>query len=694
MADRITELKNFSQASDSKQVPKIVHVSPPEKKTRFKFRDWRKPLPQPYYGSDIETTEDHLQQFIVGVIAGLNGQNYSSASQTEFAEEYEKRSLNGAVLVWNSPFDLTRIFQFEKIYGKTIHLSTPHGHRLIIKKYGSGRKQVHSKTLNIFDVATWSKIMLGTASLETACKKLKIISEDCSLHPEGWRNDLEKFCRWHAELTLRVFLKLKPLMAEYDGRENLIVSPASIAKYELMRRGIRRPYVAKWIDDLAYEGYRGGYTDCICRTTEVKTVGFDLNAQYPNAALLIDAWNLLNAKSITLHKRTQRHVLKLINSFDPRNHKWDLRYLCRVHIIEGEAFVRVLEGGATNTVLATLKNYTGIFFLPDLVMMARRGCNFRILEAWKIEPIGKQTESTNIWEDMLEKRERFKALPIELYFKLVANALYGVTAERRKYTKGLLGGIYFSPIIAGLITATGRLMLQIVFEAAGYQVFYCDTDSAYVPEEIADLVEGRIKALNNPYLQVKRQKTGIGCFLGTKKYAVFSEDPEDCFYSGHGLPPGSAEKVWKKVQKNFHLLCPDEVEPVREFDDLDLQEGYEEVYSEQFLNEEPTDPRLHEHHEITVSAETAVTADRVVKQGGTVGGFIKERRFIDIKKWGRIDNKREACNGWRKARVIENPEVAELDFRTVYSYKLTQEGFMRKKEAERRWKTLRKYRRK
>jgi len=349
------------------------------------------------------------------------------------------------------------------------------------------------------------------------------------------------------------------------------------------------------------ETYYGGRVECKLRH-EIKPVEvLDFTSMYPSTIVLLGLWDYMIAEGYKELKATDEiknfvDSLTLDDMVNPATWK---RLVGLVKVKPDKDILPIRTGyneKAEKTVgLQYLTSDQEMWFtLPDVVASKLlTGKAPEIVEAYKYEPgtpqktlkahkiLGYEINPAkdNLIKFLVEERQKIKDERdkldknsseysekdgLQLAFKILSNALgYGVFVElnTEKTEKSLVvcrggkkfystgrsekEGTFFNPIIGSIITAASRLMLAIAeakVKELGYSHYYMDTDSIFVPPEIAEEVSEFFNPLNpyenvsqllkveDKFKRVKDEKTGqklpIQYYFGisSKRYVVFAFD--------------------------------------------------------------------------------------------------------------------------------------------------------------------------
>lgn len=330
-------------------------------------------------------------------------------------------------------------------------------------------------------------------------------------------------------------------------------SPASIAKAYLRALGVARPMhhfasLPEWLHGAAMASFYGGRAECRIRKVPVPVIHTDFVSEYPTCAANLGVWDLLTAERITYADATDGVRADLaglsIGQCLSRDFWRTLTWFAEIEPAGDVLPIRAKYGARTQgfsighnplTTEGTMW-YAG----PDLVASwLITGRVPKVIRAVRLSPEGKQPglraitlaegltidpTTGGLFKSLIELRKSIEAdttrtpderTRIARALKIVANSLYGVTAELNEedpappepvdvHVFGIAGGFtaqsprpeivgeFHFPPVAALITAGGRLMLSVlerlVLERGGTYAF-CDTDSmAIVATETGSLI--------------------------------------------------------------------------------------------------------------------------------------------------------------------------------------------------------------
>lgn len=384
-----------------------------------------------------------------------------------------------------------------------------------------------------------------------------------------------------------------------------IYSAASIGKAALKHLGIKpfldlNPEYPSINLGRIMETYFGGRVECKLRH-EIKPVEvLDFTSMYPSTIVLLGLWEYMISEGYKEIKATEE-IKKFVDSITLEDMVNPEIWTNLVGIVKVRPDKDILplragynENGEKTVGLQYLtSNHEMWFALPDIVSSKLlTGKTPEIIEAYKYEAgrpqktlksqkiLGYQInpKKDNLIKFFVEERQKIKKEMksldenspeysekdgLQLALKILSNALgYGIFIEliTQKTEKTLVvcrgdkkfssigrseeEGAFFNPLIGSTITAASRLMLAIAeakVKELGNSHYYMDTDSIFVPPEIAEEVSDFFNPLN-PYEnvsqllkvedkfkgRVKDEKTGektpVQYFFGisSKRYVVFA----------------------------------------------------------------------------------------------------------------------------------------------------------------------------
>jgi len=428
--------------------------------------------------------------------------------------------------------------------------------RVKVKKIGRGkafiawgRSQKHPCRAHFIDVLTLAGALSGKVhSLESACRELGL--EDAFGGRAGKRQvqkhgriepEYVDYCREDEEATAALLARLLTEHQALGIRSDpaSLYSGASVAGDLLDRLGIPRRSdrgLGREALGAASAAYFGGRAECRVRHVPVPVIHTDVVAEYPAVSALLGVQRLLLARRVRAVEEDPAAVEAFLRecslelALDPETWK-GLLFLALVEPRGDLLPVRARWGGQVPGIgQAFVRSSAKPLWCagPDLLASALRvGWRGRVVKVLRLEadppsrtirPVSLGRRSLNLaggddlYVSLVDERERFDQDPTipeaergrwRRFFKIVANSLYGKTAEanpielpRRGETRAVTvlsderfmasverpevpGPFSFMPI-ATLTTAGGRLLLalieRMVTDFVGWWAF-ADTDS-------------------------------------------------------------------------------------------------------------------------------------------------------------------------------------------------------------------------
>lgn len=472
---------------------------------------------------------------------------------------------------------------------------------------------------NFLDVQRLASILLEKKriSLKDACKELKTKTQKLDVEEHGKiTNEYLDYLFTDVRATYEVYLKLKEEFEKYgiDTAITKTYSGASLGKSALNQMGIkpfleRNPDFPDWLLGNIMSGYYGGRTECNFRKKPVKVSTLDFTSTYPTIALIMNLWNFIIADKID-YKECTKEIQELLNNItlkDLLNKEiWDK--FCVLVEIEPNGDIlptRTIHDNKSKIPTISISKifYNGklYYFLLDIIASKLLSNKTpKIKNAIRFIPVGKQEtlRETNILgtqfnpnkenfiEKLVEERQRIKEInPSKAQsFKLIGNTVaYGiyiqVDRDENKEEIDVFSnkqfsseasfekqGEFFNPLVATSITSGARLLLAMAEKYVidlGYSHYYMDSDSIFVPPEIADSLSNFFDSLSPYGKNVKifkiEKRNKWFCGISSKRYVLYdikrgkiiiNPNPEQKEYKLHGLgyllnPFGKEIKHWQ-----------------------------------------------------------------------------------------------------------------------------------------------------
>jgi hypothetical protein len=378
-------------------------------------------------------------------------------------------------------------------------------------------------------------------TLERAIKEFGSKQQKMEHEPTGLITEKEiTYARQDVRATLGL---LNALKQEYSLHPIALppdkaYSPASIGKSYLRAMGIVEPMrkfkdIPPKIHGIAMAAYYGGRAECRIRRWPVPVVPVDLTSEYPSVDALLDIWDVLTARRLTIEDAT-KDVRKLVarvtleTLFRPAIWK-KLNFYAQIVPAQDILPVRSVydsKSGTCNIGLNNLRWKQPMWVAgPDLLAsVVLSGHIPDIRKAIRIVPHGKQRglksvrlrsaitvdpKTEDFFTRVIEYRKQNKNDErLQYFLKILANSTsYGTylelnpvkvdTKDRPRITvhsgEHLFDqvapdtieqpGRFYFPLLGALITAGGRLLLAMIERCvrdAGGTYMCCDTDALII----------------------------------------------------------------------------------------------------------------------------------------------------------------------------------------------------------------------
>jgi len=426
------------------------------------------------------------------------------------------------------------------------------------------------------DTMVSAKSLWIPAKLKSACETLNVDISVSESEKHGDLNDeYVKYCINDVIATYKLYEKLNDRLESMFGNLPVehIYSTASIGKYVLKCMGYKRVGYEQNAVDRISKAYFGGRTDAEVTGEIVENLRYtDILSEYPTVSELTNVWDFMKCNYVTIN---QIGVSDLPEINDLRNpDEWDkvANYYVKIQPKGATLPIRTPHLEDTTKVVTSnvFSNKDMMYHYMDVISakLIDGKEQYEIVAAWEVKKHDKQNlqsfevadvtidESDNVMAKAIEARKNIQLEQgykdeTTLSLKIVANSLYGCTAERLVKEKdkdrhdfASKTGFY-NPHVATTITAGGRLMLALGEHLAkeyGGKLVYCDTDSLILPDKVSDKVIKDFESLN-PYsgkagnlqvLEDEKEQVGKLYAVGTKKYIFFS-DGKSLEVKEHGL---------------------------------------------------------------------------------------------------------------------------------------------------------------
>ncbi|WP_292484220.1 DNA polymerase [Methanohalobium sp.] len=442
-------------------------------------------------------------------------------------------------------------------------------------------KSYESLHIPIGDTLVGAKSLWIPGKLGDACESLNTNINVTDIDSHGDLSDeYVEYCINDVFATYELYNALNSRLQKMFGNLPLehIYSTASIGKYILRKMNYKRVGYSTEAIDVIAPAYFGGRTDAKITGEVINNQRYtDILSQYPTVSKLTNVWDFMQTEYVT-RECVKPDDLPKVGDLTKQETWRDI----------SDYYVKIKPKGATlpvrtphledTTKVITAKVHSEKelhYHYMDIIAakLIDGKSKFDIVSAYKMVKNGEQNLKSskvagvdinshdNVMAKCIEAR---KNIQLDQGFKdertnslkIVANSLYGVSAERivketpelpvsERHDFASENGFY-NPHVATTITAGGRLQLALgesIAKENGGRLNYCDTDSLIVSDNVVDEV---INAFNNlnPYsgeagdLQVLEDEKGqIGNLyaVGTKKYVFFDNSGEILEVKEHGL---------------------------------------------------------------------------------------------------------------------------------------------------------------
>ncbi len=444
------------------------------------------------------------------------------------------------------------------------------------------------------DTLVASQAIWIPGKLEEACERMGVDMDVSVAEEHGNLTDkYVKYCMNDVEATYELYKAISRRIQKMFGNLPIehIYSTASIGKYVLRKMNYRRVGYSQEAVERIAPAYFGGRTDAEITGEIVSNVRYtDILSEYPTVSKLTNVWDFMKADYVTVSRIDPTQLPEVTDLKDKQTWKDIANYYVKIDPNGATLPVRTPHLEDTTKVVTSKVNseedltYHYMDIISATLIDGKQ--KPRIKAAWKVNKHGKQNlKSYSIGDVTIRQSDNVMAKSIEsrkelqkelggkneqtLSLKIVANSLYGVSAERivkeiddKKHDFASETGFY-NPHVASTITAGGRLMLafgEYTAKQNGGNMYYCDTDSLILDDSVTQSV---IDAFNNlnPYdgytgtLDVLEDEKGISGNLyavGTKKYVFFDNEGNIKEYKEHGL--GNYENLRGEDETGEHIV--------------------------------------------------------------------------------------------------------------------------------------------
>lgn len=442
----------------------------------------------------------------------------------------------------------------------------------------------------VIDTMTVAKSVWLPPSLSDLGDALGVDVTDADTHNGTLSDDYAEYCGDDVGATTNIIYELREYLDtnfSISDPIHRIYSSAGLAKSKILEAGYTPVDYTDDALDIITPSYFGGQTEALRPGEIVENVDYaDILSQYPTVSALTGVWEFMRAERVEIERIYHGIDYTLPDLDELKNPDvWDdlSNIYCVVEAEDALLPVRTTLESNENTKIykaqTTHDDGEGtihhIYDVIGAMILSDDGANIDIKSSYKAIPTNLKTNDElnaikiggteigageNVMKKGIEERKRIqyeinggekdektKAL------KIVANSIYGITAERileKEYdddgdidNRQDVAGIFYNPAVASTITAGGRLMLSIaeaITDRADGDMVYCDTDSVVVTDGTDDIVNYFDKL--NPYdgiagdldvMEVEYSSIDI-IQIGVKKYALIS-DAEIIEAKSHGI---------------------------------------------------------------------------------------------------------------------------------------------------------------
>jgi hypothetical protein len=459
------------------------------------------------------------------------------------------------------------------------------------------RHKLKPEYIEVVDTMAVSKSIRMGASLEDVADNLDIDYIDVEDEEHGKLT--EEYIRYNVNdviTTHKIAKRQREVINDnFSSNINLskVFSSASISKEKMREMGYNRTHYEEEAMGICSSAYYGGQTECLTAGDKVEGVDYtDILSQYPTGCALTNVWKYMRAERVWAEEvDVEKLPTPSIEDFkNPKTWEDVEQYYVMVEAKNAKLPIRT-QAGDTNTTsvykgrITTNESVTYHYMDVLGALMYGEG-EIEIKKAFQMKYEGEQeledveiggTEidaNDNLMKRIIEERKRIQKQNREagignaegknedtLALKIIANSLYGVSAERlveqSENKDGIIkrhdkAGTFYNPHTATTITASGRLMLtigEIIALENGGDFHYCDTDSLIIDNSVSDEVRNYFNENLNPYdgqageldvLEIEVEddlKLENVTYFGwdVKKYCILDKEDNIIMKKQHGL---------------------------------------------------------------------------------------------------------------------------------------------------------------
>ena len=388
-----------------------------------------------------------------------------------------------------------------------------------------------------------------------------------------------------------------------------IFSSATLGKYALRQMGISPlSRISSQTKGMLMASYYGGRCELRVRKTPTEVAVLDFLSMYPSLTIIMGLWDYMTAKKIIEKDVTDvtKDFLKQITLESLTSKELWKNFNVLIELEPDEDILPIRSNYLDKSLIYNVGiNYfkhedTFYYTIPDVISsILLTGKVPRIKKAIRFIPEGKQDslketeilgikvnpKTDNFIKILIEKRQEFKEKRdsynngndyeyydgIQKALKILANSMtYGIFIEVNPqdkkselivYSKETFitnqkleeEGAFFNPLIAVMQVAGARLLLTMAESFLiknGYEPVYMDTDSCFIPHEIAEKLRDFFKTLNpygfnSDFFQIEKGKERLLFYgISSKRYVLYK------------IINGKIEIIDYKLHGLGHLLNP------------------------------------------------------------------------------------------------------------------------------------------